>query len=363
MKRILLVGPINSQGLGGRFEEMKVWANCLTKGQYKVSVFSMFNSGFAVGRAEMYESLSLIWPNLWKNFSFLRNPLLRIWSSKWLKSKRDSFYCSDEWMQFASSFDHIILFITHNSRELQIFESGLKVPVSVRFTGTIHDFSALNKHQFLPAFPSRNYVFHSSFLTKNLQNSIPKVFIDQTTLAEKKLLGIKIDGHARIFGMIGLFMEVKQMDQVIRIFREFPQLRLVLYGTGALQSRFEELIRGMELKNVEIAGFVQPDRIDEIYSAIDCLIINSLEETGPMTGIEAMAAGKLILSRPIGAMPDRLEGEDLLYRDLDGLKTKLQTISQAKEQEIVEVKMALRAKYLEYYSIDKLQSAITTLVA
>lgn len=342
---------------------MKVWANCLAQNQFKVSVFSMFNSGFAVGRAEMNESLSLVWPYLWKNFTYLRKSLLRVWSSRWFKSKRDNFYYSEEWMQFSSSFDHIILFITHNSRELHIFESGLQVPVSVRFTGTIHDFSVLNKHQSLPTFPSRNYVFHSPFLAKNLQNSIPKVFIDQTTLAEKQLLDIEIDGRARIFGMIGLFMEVKQMDQVIEIFQEFPQLRLVLYGTGSLQSRFEELIRRTELTNVEIVGFVPSDRIDEIYSAIDCLIINSLEETGPMTGIEAMAAGKLILSRPIGAMPDRLEGEDLVYRDLAELKTKLLSIAQLTEQEIANQKMALRAKYLECYSIDKLQSAIAALVA
>ncbi|GAB3218764.1 hypothetical protein GCM10027454_06930 [Algoriphagus aestuariicola] len=323
----------------------------------------MFNSGFTLGGAKMNESLSLAWPHLWNIFPSLRGVLLRLWGSKWLKGVRDDFYNSQQWKDFASYFDHIVLFITYSSREMEIFESDLPVPVSVRFTGTIHDFSILKKHATLPAHLSRNYVFHSPFQIKSLTNSIPKVFIDQTTLAEGKLLDIEIDSQLKVFGMIGLFMEVKQMDTVIEIFQEFPQFKLLLFGAGELQSRFEELIQRLKLKNVSIAGFVPPARIDEIYSLIDCLIINSSEETGPMTGIEAMAAGKLILSREIGAMPDRLEGEELIYKDVEDLRKKLHDIPRLDGPKIVERKMALRAKYLERYSTAILKSAIEALVA
>jgi glycosyltransferase involved in cell wall biosynthesis len=361
-KRILLVGPINSQGIGGRFEEMKVWASCLHDSGHEVSVFSMFNSGFAMGSAEMNESVTLMWPNLWHKFTFLRAILIRVWGSRWFKNARDNFYTSKVWLDFASIFDHIILFITHQSKELVIFESGISRPVSVRFTGTIHDFTGLNNHGFISQIRVRKYVFHSSSLSQNLNNSIPKIFIDQATLSEKKLINIQIDGNAKIFGMIGLFMEVKQMGQVIEIFQEFPHFKLVLFGTGALQSQFEELIRKKNLKNVKIAGFFPPTRIDEMYASFDCLIINSDEETGPMTGIEAMASGKLIFSRPIGAMPDRLEGMNLIYRDRHELMMKLQNISKLTDHEIFNSRMSLRSRFFERYSLTKLKSSIESLV-
>jgi len=362
-KRVLLVGPINAQGLGGRYEEMKVWATLLEECQFDVTVFSMFNSRFSMGSAQMYESAALIWPFFWKAFAPFRKFSVRFWGSRWFKTRRDTFFDTWEWAEFASGFDHIVLFITHQSRELRIFESDLTVPISVRFTGTIHDFSALQRHASLPDSLPRNYIFHSTFLAKGLNTTIRKVFIDQTTLAEQALLNNEITGQLKVFGMIGLFMEVKQMDQVIELFEEFPEFRLKIFGIGELQSQFERLIQESNLKNVELGGFVPPSRIDGLYADIDCLIINSKEETGPMTGIEAMAAGKLILSKPVGAMADRLPDNGSIFVSIDDLKRKILQLSGLPADEILQAKTVLRERYRKNYSISVLKSAIEDLVA
>lgn len=139
--KILLVGPINDQGIGGRFEEMRVWVRFLEEEQFNVSVFSMFNSRFGLENAKMVESVHLVFPNFWSWFPGLRNLILRVWSSRFFfETSGIIFMLQKKWLVFARSFNHIILFITHQSREIKIFDSSLPVAVSIRFTGTVHDF-------------------------------------------------------------------------------------------------------------------------------------------------------------------------------------------------------------------------------
>lgn len=355
---VLFVGPINDQGLGGRFEEMRIWARFLEQEKVEVSVFSMFNSQFAMENARMFESAQLEFPTIWSRVPGFRKLLLRIWGAKIFRTKRDCFYSSNRFIAFAGSFDHIILFITHQSKEMKIFESTLPVPVSIRFTGTVHDSSKLQNHHTEFSKAPRNYVIHSPRLLKRVENSIPKVYIDQTSLSEKSLLELELDSNLKVFAMIGLFMEVKQMEEVINVFDRLPNLNLVIFGTGSLQGSFQAKIDKLSLDNVKIAGFVPPDQIAGLYSQIDALIINSSEETGPMTGIEAMAAGKFILSRPVGAMQERLNDEDLIFDDLEVLVEKINKFVAMSSEKIVEKKLALRTRYQENYSNLRLKNQI-----
>lgn len=361
-KKVLIVGPIHPLGLGGRFEEMKVWTNSLEELGCEITVFSMFNSKFSIGKANMFESGSLMFPVIWK-FPFLRQFIIRVCGSKFFKKFRDDFYHSKKWVDFSSSFDHIILFITHLSREIKIFESSSPIPISLRFTGTIPDFSIIQKHNQIFPLLLRNYVFHSSFLAKGLNTPIKKYFIDQTTLAESTLLNLPITSGRSVFGMIGLFMEVKKIDEIIRVFKDFPKLKLILFGSGELESTYLEIILAMKISNVEFAGFVPSSKIHEVYSRIDCLIINSTSETGPMTGIEAMAAGKLILSRPVGAMPDRINFDDLIYDSVVEFNNKIRNLLCFSDEKIVHIKNEFRRKYLMNYSNKELKALINNLIS
>lgn len=360
--KVLLVGPINDQGLGGRFEEMRVWARFLEEEQFEISVFSMFNSRFGLGNAKMIESVHLVFPNLWSWFPGLRNLVLRVWSSRFFRNQRDNFYTSKRWSAFAHSFNHIILFITHQSKEIKIFDSSMPIPISIRFTGTVHDFSGLKNHHRKLSEAARNYVIHAPGLFHGFENSISKVYIDQTTLAEKSLLELKIDANLKVFAMIGLFMEVKQMEQVIHVFANLPNLNLILFGTGALQTSYQAKIDALGLSNVKIAGFVAPDQISLLYAQIDALIINSSEETGPMTGIEAMASGKFIFSRPVGAMLERLRDPEMIFDKVEDLTEKIKKYSTLPPERIIEYKTTLRTRYLENYSNLELKKQIKNML-
>lgn len=356
--KILLVGPINNTGAGGRIEEMKVWENSLDIPNVEVWVHSMFNTQFAIGNGRMIESEEIKFRFLRIIFPFLRPLFSKIWASKFFKLNRDNFYESKSWLTFASSFDKIILFINDTSKERLIFESNLTNSISIRFTGILHNFDKiqLDKERFSNL--SRSYIFHDKALLKGYIPGLKTYFIDQTVLKESSLISLPITGDVRVFGMVGLFMAVKQISQVISIFKHFPELELHLYGEGELKPEYERLIRELKTENVKFKGYFDSEEIDKIYSDFDCLIINSSEETGPMTGVEAMAAGKLILSRPVGAMETRLSNSELIFNTESDLINLLSKIICWNSEKVYLEKGVLRSRYLEKYSNESIKYQI-----
>jgi glycosyltransferase involved in cell wall biosynthesis len=88
---------------------------------------------------------------------------------------------------------------------------------------------------------------------------------------------------------------------------DHPGLRLRIGGTGEEEGPLRDLARSLGVADrVELVGFVS-DRV-AFYEGIDAFAIASHAEGGPVTGVEAMAAGRSIVSTPVGAMPHRLEG-------------------------------------------------------
>ncbi|TXE08777.1 glycosyltransferase family 4 protein [Algoriphagus aquimarinus] len=355
-KKILLVGPLNAAGVGGRLEEMKVWANALTLADCEVSVFSMFNANPYFGSIPVYESLDILTP--FSSKSLLGKLALRIWGSKPFKRHRDNFYLSRKWESFSTRFDHIILFITDSSRERLIFESSSQTSVLIRFTGTIFDFTNLKRDAGLSSLPYRKYVFHDPALLFDYSPAISTHFVDQTAIEEEKLLQIPITSSLATFAMIGLFMEVKQVEEVILKFAQVPDLKLLIFGQGELESVYKKLIAQNKLSNVEIRGFYPSSQMDQMYSQFDALIINSTEETGPMTGVEAMAAGKIILSKRVGAMAGRLADEQLLVDANNSLENTIQSLVKAEKDTITEIRTRLRNRYIESYSNESISNKI-----
>ncbi|WP_425639518.1 glycosyltransferase family 4 protein [Algoriphagus yeomjeoni] len=361
-KKVLLVGPLNKDAVGGRLEEMKVWARSLEDHGAHVEVFTRFNSGPFFGNIPVWESAHLVFgKRLFRN-SFIKKTLLRIWGSSILKTKRDAIFTTNVWSRFVSDFDCVILFITDTSLERSIFELPLNVPVFIRYTGLLRSFeSLLRDGAKLDGF-NRAYIFHDKNLLKEFKPSLPFHFIDQTAIQEKKLLSIPIRPQCKIFAMIGLFMEVKQVEQVIETFIEFPDLKLLLFGKGELESSYSQLIETNKLDNVELRGFFPADEMDKMFQEFDALIINSSEETGPMTGVEAMAAGKLIISSSVGAMPGRLDNTKFITGKSNTLSSVLTEIGELSTEDISAEKHRLRKKYLKNCSNEAISRKIADLI-
>ena len=92
----------------------------------------------------------------------------------------------------------------------------------------------------------------------------------------------------------------------------------------------------------------------KIYENIECAIIPAYTEAGPLVGIDAMAAGKVILSTKVGAMPDRLAGtkNDFWFspEERESFKCQFERIKGLATSEVFEIGEKNRNTYIERYS-------------
>ncbi len=358
-----MVGPLNKEGVGGRLEEMKVWAKLFAQQEFEVCVYTPNFSGKYFGKIDCLEALDLILGFKKSVPKTLKAFILRIWYSRIFKFKRDSFYQSNSWKKFAEGFSHLFLFITDDSKERRIFESNLPNRVMIRYTGTLNSYSKILKDNQFISPEKRAYIFHSTDLIPGLVSNCPQYFIDQSCLQEERLKLIPLTKSVKRFAMVGLFMPVKQIEPVVKLFSQLPDLTLFLFGQGELESHFKDIIAKEKIQNVQIKGFVSPDNIETIYSQFDVLILNSLHETGPMIGIEAMAAGKLILSRPIGSMRKRLTGfDEFIFTNQEELLFQIKKIKALSEDRILDYSSRLRERYLKEYSLNSISEQIISLI-
>jgi glycosyltransferase involved in cell wall biosynthesis len=176
---------------------------------------------------------------------------------------------------------------------------------------------------------------------------------------ERELLAIPVSDRsvATTIGTLTRLDPVKRVDVLIEAFAavaaDDPVPRLRIGGAGSAASDLRDLVsaRGI-VDRVELTGYVG-DRAD-FYRGVDVFAITSDHEGGPVTGVEAMAAGRAVVSTPVGAMPERLaDGAGALVAagDVESLSAELRALTSVPGR-AAELGAAGRARYLERYRED-----------
>ena len=100
------------------------------------------------------------------------------------------------------------------------------------------------------------------------------------------------------------------IDEFAAFRRATPHdVRLVVGGTGELEGELRDEVAAHGLEGaVELRGY-QDDKA-AFLSELDVFVVTSREEGGPISGLEALAADRPVVSTRGGAMPERLESLD-----------------------------------------------------
>lgn len=103
-----------------------------------------------------------------------------------------------------------------------------------------------------------------------------------------------------VVGIVGRLTAVKNHDLFLRVAARMQSAaRFVVYGDGAERERLERWAGD----RVEFAG---TRAIAEIYRSVDIVALTSRNEGTPLALIEAMAAGKPVISTAVGGVVDLL---------------------------------------------------------
>lgn len=97
------------------------------------------------------------------------------------------------------------------------------------------------------------------------------------------------------------------IEAFARIAPSCPQATLVLGGDGDLP-RFHELVAELNLEGrVDIRGWIGPDLKVQTFVDCDIYVLPSYNEGLPGSVLEAMAAGKPVVTTPVGGIPEAVE--------------------------------------------------------
>lgn len=365
-KKIIISGPIGD--FGGRDVEVNIIAKALEQ-DYDVTILStgyMTESSFAI------QGLSSVkWQSVWE-LLFLKNPFLRFLSllSKLFNngSKKNYGYVVNTFSKKLTNIDQLqwevlclelektdlvvlcVQLTTKYLPEIVDFCHKNKIPCLVRTTGTVRsvpekDFEILKK--------VRLFIHHSEANAANLnrQLTLPYTIIDQCALTETDLLVLSTTKKKPLrFGYLGRLSEEKGILPVAEFFAQ-ADLPFVIAGDGLQKEALLDIINGKP--NCTYLGLVSHKDISAFFSQIDVLVIPSYEESGPLVGLEAMAAGKLIISTRVGAMEERLNALHSFWfavENVSSLQACVDAVNALSLEECQSVSEQLRETYLMEYS-------------
>jgi glycosyltransferase involved in cell wall biosynthesis len=193
----------------------------------------------------------------------------------------------------------------------------------------------------------------------NYRNDI-RVIEQWAYLTEDKLLGLPIDTISRCenvtIGTVSRLDRGKGIDTLLYAFSKLIQnrtinARLKIAGDGEYEGQLRKIMEEMNLAAcVEFVGHIPTEAIHSFYGSLDIFIMPSEWEGGPVTGVEAMAAGLPIISTPVGAMPERLRhGEDGLFVEAKSVNELEQAIRHLIFDKDLRLKMkqSARKRYLD----------------
>jgi glycosyltransferase involved in cell wall biosynthesis len=94
---------------------------------------------------------------------------------------------------------------------------------------------------------------------------------------------------------------------IIRNFRNEPDLKFVIVGTKRNDQCVKEYTKGLKCSNVLFLGSIDNNILPDVYSLSDFLLITSLDENLPTVLLEAMACGTIPISTNVGGVPEAIE--------------------------------------------------------
>ena len=122
-------------------------------------------------------------------------------------------------------------------------------------------------------------------------------------VGRKKREGLGIPPESPVIGIVGMFHKNKGhryfLEAATSVARSFPEAVFLIVGDGELREDMERQVReSPHLKNVRFLG--QREDIPEILKVMDVFVCASFSESFSLSLLEAMAAGRAIVTTDCG---------------------------------------------------------------
>lgn len=365
-KSICIVGPIGD--FGGREIEAGFIANALSESA-NVTILTTINCGKTsqifdfIDRNQFLNLYSLIYEKFFyfKFLAFLSYGKARFKNKPHYYvnnslSKKTGFHQSAKLvlLNTIKSYDFIFICAQLSSTYMkEIVEYGFKhnIPVVYRTSNTIKESDSQYKEWLEKV---SMFIHHSTSNAKRLNflNNTSFSIIDQCCVEENELLKLKPINTFNKLLFIGRLSEEKGILELIDFCIRDNTICLEIIGEGSLSQMVIEKIKLCD--NINLLGFQKQKSIIQYIQNTDAVIIPSYEESGPLVGLEAMAAARIIISTKVGAMKERLHGLENQFwfsiNDYNSFASLIIEIKKLKKDKLFEISHNNRMRYCQNYS-------------
>ena len=119
-----------------------------------------------------------------------------------------------------------------------------------------------------------------------------------------------VEAATPLIGIIARLVPIKRhewfLDAAREVLRRHPRCQFLLVGDGESRQELEEIAKRLGLASqVRFLGWRHD--LDRIYSDLDLVVLTSANEGSPVSLIEAMAAGRAVISTRVGGVADMVE--------------------------------------------------------
>ncbi|MGZ9083182.1 MAG: glycosyltransferase, partial [Rhodoplanes sp.] len=114
-----------------------------------------------------------------------------------------------------------------------------------------------------------------------------------------------------VLASVGGLIERKGHDLVIRALEHLPKVTLLIAGQGPERAALARLAAAIGVENrVRFLGSIPHERLSEIYSAADALVLASSREGWPNVLLESMACGTPVIASNVWGAPEIIKAPE-----------------------------------------------------
>ncbi|CAL65541.1 glycosyltransferase [Christiangramia forsetii] len=194
---------------------------------------------------------------------------------------------------------------------------------------------------------------HKDLFTTMLDSN--NIMVQDIIIANEKRLLQSKSNRSFTFGLLSRFSREKRIELAITLIYNLtlggfnPNLIIQGDGDNNYVLELEKLIEDYGLGNniTLLKRNISPSNTHLFYKNISFFLITSKFETGPLTGLEAMAAGVPVLSFDVGAMKERLgDHTDLIVNEFDEMVEEAKNLVRLNEEDYLELSDSVRQTYI-----------------
>src|SRR5690606_39267632 len=157
------------------------------------------------------------------------------------------------------------------------------------------------------------------------KNNIKAIPIVSSTLTERDFFfkEKRINKYNTKFIYLGNLRTAKGVETILRAFKlyneKYENSSFKIIGSGEFEYKLQQIVKNENIKNVDFLGRIDDrDLINYHLRDSDIFLFGSLSEGSPRVVLEAIANGLIVISTPVGSLPNIFENEkNILFADFN----------------------------------------------